>query len=103
MAAGSRFYSKQLVSGEEVGVIGMRIKLDFTPSFIFVNNVTTNSLYFWQKQHGDAGHTSIITSGANTTDIATAVANGITVTADDFLLGTGVQTTADVIYWVAFR
>ena len=104
MAAGDKFNGALVLSGEEVGTSSaVNVRCNFKPSVIQVNNVTSKSVYWWQPSHGEAGATKIVDSGVGTTDISTVTSNGITVSDGGFILGTGVQTTSDVVYWVAWR
>jgi hypothetical protein len=77
--------------------------LKFTPQRINVFNTTTNSIYFWRKPHGAAGATTFIDTGAGVSDIATITSNGITATDCSVTFGTSIQTTSDVVYWIAFK
>jgi len=104
MAAGSRWKSPWVESGEESGIATAKfIPLDFKPIYIEVVNTTAKSIFKWYPPHGAAGHTSIVCSGAGTTDVATATSNGLTVGSGGFTMGTAVQTLGDVVYWLAFR
>lgn len=104
MAAGDRFPSQYMVSGEEIGIASaLTVRLNFKPSKLEVYNKTTNSWYFWIPPHGAAGDTKAVDSGAGTTDISTVTSNGVTVGSAGFILGTDIQTTSDVVFWNAFR
>lgn len=104
MSVGDYFSSNFVTTGETVGAAdAINVRMNFRPSFLIVNNVTTKTIYFWQPSNGAAGATKILDSGAGTTDISTVVADGITVSDGGFNLGTGVQTTNDVVYFTAFR
>lgn len=104
MAAGDRFRSTSCVSGEEVGIASaLTVSLDFQPARLDVFNKTTNTWYIWIPPHGAAGATKAVDSGAGTTDISTVTSNGVTVGNAGFILGTGVQTTSDVVFWFALR
>lgn len=105
MAAGAFFAkSGNVFSREVVGAASdVFVKLDFDPSFAIVINKTTNSIFLWSPLNGQAGHTSIIDSGAGTTDVATATSTGITSSPGGLTLGSGVQTTSDVVFVTAFR
>lgn len=104
MAAGDRYKYATMWHGEDVGIASaLEIPISFRPAKIEVVNKTTNTIYWWAPPHGAAGATKAVDSGAGTTDISTVTSNGITVGDSSFTLGTGVQTTSDVIFWTAFR
>jgi hypothetical protein len=101
---GSRFYGPFGATGESVGAASaITVQLDFKPIYIEVVNTTTKSIYYWTQPHGAAGATKVVDSGVGTTDISTVTTNAITAGNGGFIMGTGVQTTNDVIYWTAFR
>ena len=99
MSVGTRHTSPNVEVIEAVGeAAAMNIPLNFKPIRVMVINKNTNSIFIWTPPHGVAGHTSIIDSGAGVTDVATATSNGITAAPGGLTLGTGVQTTNDVLY-----
>jgi hypothetical protein len=104
MAAGDRFGFSYMTNGQEVGIgSALTVPLSFRPCRVDVFNTTTNTNYTWIDPHGAAGATKTLDSGAGVTDISTVTSNGITVGSAGFILGTGVQTTSDVVYWSAFH
>lgn len=104
MANNDLYTSPGIVVREALGgASAITVPLDFKPIRVEVINKTTNSIYIWTPLHGAAGHTSIIDSGAGTTDIATVTSDGITVSNAGVILGTAVQTTNDVLFCTFWR
>ena len=104
MAAGDKFNGYLVLQGEEVGTASaINVRCNFKPSIIQVINKTTDSIYWWTPMHGAAGATKEVDTGAGATDISTVTSDAITVSDGGFILGTGVQTTSDVVYWTAWR
>lgn len=102
MANGDIYRGPYMWSGESLGAASaITVTVPFKPAKVIVYNTTTNSIYFWIPPHGAAGATKAVDSGVGTTDISTITSNGITAGSAGFILGTGVQTTNDVIYWEA--
>lgn len=104
MSSPVHYDSNFITAGSSIGeAAAFNEILSWQPIKVIVFNTTTNCIYYWAQPHGAAGETSFKDTGGGVSDITTVTSNGITVVNDTITFGTDVQTTNDVLYWVAFR
>lgn len=106
MAAGDRFFGPTIASGELEGTgVAITVALDFKPQRVEIHNRTTNSVGIWYNPMPSDSAQIIVDSGAGTTDISFVTSNAIIAGNSGFILGTNasLNTSTNVIYWVAFR